>query len=185
MEKPKTNAKPDTPKMPRTSLGEDNFKLLSIFKAQVPKDYNPGTILARFKERHEVDFDFYQNNINDENFSTATQYLVPGKLYVVKIFRSARIYNTDEALQFYASQNALLVGAQGYVLSWPRLKKSIPKGMIVVSLDEAGVLMMAKGRPRITLIEHFPNDLWRIFVGHFSTDWSKKTLLLCVCEAET
>lgn len=185
MKKPKTSTKPDTPEMPRTSLAEDNFKLYSLFKVQVPLDYNPDTSLHTFREKHKADFEVYQSKFSDESFSEATQYLEPGKAYVVKIFQSARIYTSEEALLFYASQGALLVGAQGYVISWPRLKGSVPKGMIVVSLDKEEVLPKAKDRSRIILIEHPTGDFWNYFVGHFSTDWSKKTLLLCVCEAET
>lgn len=109
------------------------FTLVNTFNLTVPEDYIHGIQLATVGRGQ---FYSFNKEITDENFRNATQRLVPGKTYQVKIFGIKRRVTSKECLALYRSQGAILTGAQGLLLAHQQDKEQFPVGMLTISFDE-------------------------------------------------
>lgn len=95
-------------------FGDDLLKGKGTFTA--PADYNHDTQVETFekKTRKLKSTYCYNDALTSKNFSKATNKLVPGKTYAVKIFPLLEGgISSEDCLAFLASNNATLVGAQG------------------------------------------------------------------------
>jgi hypothetical protein len=160
------------------SATDDRFGLQTWFEITVPKGYNHDTQLATFASYAEKEkFDFYNEAITDKNFNKATQRLIPGKTYLVKIFGIKQRVPSDDCLAFLTAQRAILVGAQGLSLVRQLKKDRFPVDKCTVSFDKKNTLWRdAAGHHRV------PFSGWNFDLGYFQGDWNSDYCLLCVCE---
>lgn len=166
------------------SAADDRFGLLTSFEITVPKDYDHNTQLATFasyakKER----FYYYNEAITDKNFAKATQKLVPGKTYSVKIFGIKQRVSSEDCLMFLATQKAILVGAQGVSLVRQLKKDKFPVSRYTVSFDEKDALFVG-GRHRVPSVSRDSGGGWEFDLGCFESDWGSACCLLVLCDCD-
>jgi len=158
------------------------FILLYAFNLMVPDNYDHSTQLASFKKKNREDFLFYSDVITDEKFANATQRLIPGKTYKVKIFRTTHWVYSEECLEFLKSQNAILVGAQGISLVWDLRKDNLCFGR-TISFDQKKALPTDQfDFHRVPFITRRENGKGSFDIATFDGDWCRDEYLLCVCE---
>lgn len=168
------------------STSDNRFGLLTSFELTVPKKYDHGTQLATFakfaKEKSEK-FYYYNDDITDVNYSKATQKLVPGKTYGVKIFWVKTRVTSEDCLAFLASQRAILVGAQGVSMARQLKKDQFPVGKWTVSFDEKDALWTdADGNHRVPYVLRHSDGSWHFSLGCFEYGWSDDYCLVCFCD---
>ena len=168
------------------SASDDRFELVNSFELTVPKGYTHGTQLATFAEYAKdksQKFYYYNEAITDENYAKATQQLVPGKTYGVKIFGIKKSVSSEDCLAFLASQNAILVGAQGISLTRQLKKDEFPIGKWTVSFDEKESLWrVGNGNHRVPYIDRHSDGDWHFDLGYFEHAWDGVNCLLCFCD---
>lgn len=160
------------------------FEPLADFKVAVPKNYDHATWLGSFAKKHRQEFYFYHDGVTDANFAKATQKLVPGKTYAVKIFGITQRVSSEDCLGFLKTQKAVLVGAQGLTLAWEQKKEQLPKGKWMVSFDEKDALPSLDGGHRVPYVHAPSGGDFRLNLGSFGTDWYVADCLLCFCDEE-
>jgi hypothetical protein len=171
----------------KRSVVDDRFGLLKSFQLTVPKGYTHGTQLATFAEYAKdksQKFYYYNEAITDENYAKVTHQLVPGKTCGVKIFGINKSVSSEEdCLVFLASQNAILVGAQGISLTRQLKKDEFPIGKWTVSFDKKEALWRdGFGNHRVPGIGRISDGGWHFGLGDFGLDWDDGLCLLCFCD---
>lgn len=168
------------------SAADNRFELLNTFELTVPQKYTHGTQLATFAEfaqdKSEKFYD-YNKAITDANYAKATQQLVPGKTYGVKIFGIKQRVTSEDCMAFLASQHAILVGAQGLSLTRQLKKNEFPVGKWTASFDEKDALWTdACGNHWVPFVYRYSGGDWVFDLGSFECDWSDADCLLCFCD---
>ncbi len=163
---------------------DDRLALLNSFELTVPKGYNHGTQLATFaKYAKDEKFRYLNGEINDANYVKATNKLVPGKTYGVKIFQIKTRVTSEDNLAFLASQRAILVGAQGISLARQLKKNEFPVGKFTVSFDEKDALWEdSDGSHRVPGFYRLSGGDWEFSLGGFEYDWYDVHCLFCLCD---
>ncbi len=172
---------------------DGRFKLLDEFRLTVPPNYQHAAHLASFAEENRSKFNHYDVSINDANFVRATNKLIPGKTYMVKIymvgvqdppqFVITRV-SSEDCLEFLKSVKAVFVGAQGLSLVWQVAKEKLRKSKKIISFDEKTALL--KDRNGVTYSapyifgEKFGS--WGFSLYLFGLDLSDRDCLLCFNE---
>jgi hypothetical protein len=166
------------------SASDDRFGLLTSFDLTVPKGYNHDTQLATFASYAKKEkFYHYSEAIMDKNFSKATNKLVPGKTYGVKIFQIKARVTSEDCLAFLASQRAILVGAQGISLARQLKKEQFPVGKWTVSFDEKDALWTVDvGNHWVPHVDRCSGGDWNFDLGSFEIDWNDGCCLVCFCD---
>lgn len=118
------------------------FVPFTSFKVTVPTNYDHATFLATGTVGQ---FDRVSGYITDDSFSHATQQLVPGKTYLVKIVKARKLFFVAHdymktCLDFLRSQNAILASAHGLLLAYQQAADKFPSNAHVVSFDELTAL---------------------------------------------
>lgn len=170
----------------KLSASDDRFELLNSFELTVPQKYTHGTQLATFaafaKNKSEK-FYFYNDSITDANYAKATQKLVPGKTYGVKIFGIKQRVTSEDCLAFLATQRAILVGAQGVSLTRQLKREQFPVEKWTVSFDEKDALWEdADGDHGVPLVDRDSDGDWSFDLGYFGRDWNDAHCLVCFCD---
>ena len=168
------------------SVSDDRFELVNSFDLTVPKGYVNGTQLTTFAEyakQKSERFYYYNGDISDKNYAGVTNQLVPGKTYGVKIFAIKRTVASEDCLSFLASQNALLIGAQGLSLIRQLKKDEFPVGKYTVSFDKKEALWEdADGNHRVPRVDRDSDGDWGFYLGYFGRGWRDGICLLCFCD---
>lgn len=166
------------------SMADNRFELLTSFEITVPKRYNHNTQLATFDDYAKKErYYFYNENITDKNFAKATQWLVPGKTYSVKIFGIKQRVTSEDCLAFLSTQQAILVGAQGLSLARQLKKDKFPMSKWTASFDQKDALWLrADGDYVVPLAYRYSDGDCDFGLGRFELGWDDNHCLLCVCD---
>lgn len=155
------------------------------FDFTVPMDYDHDTWLDhvyRAKKKLKTTY-YYNDDLNSKNFANATNKLVPGKTYRVKIYPILSTVTSDDCLNFLKRQAAVLVGGHGLLLTQSLHKEQFPEGKWTVSFDEKEALWKdAGGDHRVPRVSRRSGGYWWFGLGCFEDDWSAGYCLLCVCD---
>ena len=153
----------------------------------VPTDYNHDTQVDDFgkKTRKLRSTYYYNDNLTSKNFSKATNKLIPGKTYGVKMFPILETVQSEDCLAFLKSKDAILVGAQGVTALQADQPDIFPTGKGTVSFDEKDVLWKdADGDHGVPRVRRRSDGDWRFGLGYFEFSWSPVDLLVCFCDLD-
>ncbi len=109
--------------------------LVDLGVITVPEDCR----LSTFSRENRRQFIYYEEAINDANFSNPTRILKPGDKLGVQAFRQAVPSQTtsEERLEFCRRQErGVLVGARGVSLVFDQKRHLLPRGLWYSSLDQ-------------------------------------------------
>ncbi len=164
---------------------DERFEFVKEFKLTVPTDYDHATQLATFSEKYKKGFYSYNENITDNNFAKATNKLVPGKTYTVKIFGIKQTIQSQDGLGLIASQKGILAGAQGASLVYQLAKDELPKGKWYISFDEKDALWVdSDGGHRVPGVDHDSGGDFGFDLGSLGGGWTPVICVLCFCDSE-
>ena len=155
------------------------------FDVTVPMDYNHDTYIDQAgKEVKKVKNTYYYNDdLNSKNFANATNKLVPGKTYRVKIYPILTTVTSEDNMNFLKRQRAILVGGQGLMLVQSLHKEKLPVGKWTVSFDEKEALWKdADGYRRVPFVSAHSGGGFKFDLGGFGSAWASDDALLCVCD---
>ena len=153
----------------------------------VPTDYNHDTQVDVFgkKTRKLKSTYYYNDELTSKNFSKATNKLVPGKTYVIKMFPISETVQSEDCLAFLASNNATLVGAQGLTALQNDQPEIFPTGKYTVSFDEKDTLWKdAGGYHRVSNVNRYSDGYWKFHLGYFEISWYSGDVLVCFCDLD-
>jgi len=155
------------------------------FEFTVPADYVHDTQLDTFakKTRRLKTTYYFNDDLTSANFAKATNKLVPGKTYKVKIFPILATVTSDDCMNFLAKQNAVLVGGQGVTLLQDQKADAFPVGKYTVSFDQKDALWTDSGGDHgVPRVYRDSGGGWGFDLGYFEFDWSDGYCLLCFCD---
>ena len=155
------------------------------FEFTVPGDYKHDTQLDTFaKKTKKLPTTYYFNDaLTSANFAKATNKLVPGKTYKVKIFPILATVTSEDCINFLAKQNAILVGGQGVTLLQENKVDGFPVGKWTVSFDQKDSLWEdTDGYRRVPCVNRYSGGDWEFSLGDFERDWYDDYCLLCFCD---
>lgn len=160
------------------------------FEITVPVDYNHTTQvdISRKKALEEDTTRYYHDELTSEYCSKASNKLVPGRTYKVKIFPvcSNKVFYND-IMDFLEKQKAILVNGQGLTLVYDLAKDQLPKDKIIASLDEEEYLLKDCPTPRVPCILTKSNgNIFKFYIlkldhsaGVVNDYFGEDTCLLC------
>jgi len=154
-------------------------------KFTVPVDYVHAEQIDRFgkKVKGLKTTYYYNDNLTSANFAKATNKLVPGKTYLVKIFPILATVPIEDILAFLRKQKAVLVGGQGLTLVSELQPEFFPKGKWTVSFDEKDALWKdSDGDRRVPLVHANTDGGFKFSLGFFEYGWNEVPCLLCFCD---
>ncbi|MEI8223799.1 MAG: hypothetical protein WCG20_01610 [bacterium] len=155
------------------------------FELTVPTDYNHDTQIdtSGAKARKEKTTYYYNDDLTSKNFAKATNKLVPGKTYKVKIFPILSTVTSEDCMALLRKQKAILVGGQGATLVYDLAKDKLPKGKWTASFDEKDALWKdADGDRRVPYVHAFTDGGFKFNLGNFGLVWHSVNCVLCFCE---
>jgi hypothetical protein len=158
---------------------------LSDFEFTVPKDYNHDTQIYVFAEKTKKLKTTYcfSDALTSKNFAKATNKLVPGKTYRVRIFPILEPVPSKGCMIFLKKQNAILVGGQGITLLQDQKADEFLVGKRTVSFDEKDALCEdGYGRRIVPFVYRCSDGDWRFGSGSFEGYWSGGDCLVCFCD---
>ena len=162
---------------------DDRFTLLKPFSLTVPKEYDHSSQLTSFAKANRQGFVYYNSDITDSNFVRASQRLVPGKTYSVKIFQINKTVSSKDCLGFLRKHKAILVGAQGISLVWEQVKDKFLVSRWIVSFDKKDALWKdPNGDHRVPFVYRCSDGDWEFGLGGFKYNWRDDHCLLYVCD---
>jgi len=168
-------------------FGADLLKGKGTFT--VPADYNHDTQIDDFgvKTKDLKSTYYYNPNLTSKNFAGASNKLVPGKTYAIKMFwlLGDRISSKD-CLAFLKENNAILVGAQGLTALHTDQPEIFPIGKYTVSFDEKEALLKdADGYHRVPDVGRESDGDRKFRLGYFANSWYSVNVLVCFCDLES
>ena len=155
------------------------------FEFTVPSDYNHDTQLDTFAEKTKsLETTYYFNDdLTSANFAKATNKLVPGKTYKVKMFPVLERVTSEDCIDFLAKQGALLVGGQGVTLLQDNKADEFPVGKWVVSFDQKDALWIdSDGYHGVPGVGRRSDGDFGFDLGGFGRDWYDDDVILCFCD---
>lgn len=155
------------------------------FAFTIPADYNHDTQIDQFGEKTKplATTYYYNDALTSANFAKATNKLVPGKTYTVKIFPVLATVTSDDCMNFLAKQNAVLVGGQGVTLLQAEMPNELPVGKWTVSFDEKDALWIdGDGDRRVPYVNRHSDGDFEFGLGYFEGGWYDDYCLLCFCD---
>lgn len=174
------------PILRKLAIEDKRFGLaIKEFDLTVPADYDHDRQIDQFAEAaKKLSKTYYYNNaLTSSNFAKATKRLEPGKTYRVKIFPILERVTSEDCLDFYRKQKALLVGGQGLTLAQSLEADEFPVGKWTISFDEKGALWTdAVGGHRVPGVCRRSDGGWLFDLGFFEYDWLVDDYLLCFCD---
>lgn len=173
----------------RLAIADKRFgPALKEFTLTVPTTYNHDTQIDEFgtKKKPLKTTYYYNEDLTSANFSQATNKLIPGKSYRVKIFPILETVSGEDCINFLKKQNAFLVGAQGLTLAQELHENEFPIGKWTVSFDKKETLWTdADGNHRVPSVHRHTAGAWLFPLGSFGNDWPAGHCLLCFCDLQT
>ncbi len=164
---------------------DPRFTLVTVLDITVPADYVHATQLTTFKNEHQKNCYFYNDNITDANFAKVTTPLTPGRKFKVKVWKQsvAGTTTSEERLAFLRSQKAVFTGAQGASLVFAQCRQMLQKGYWYASFDEKDSLCQdADGGHGVPHVDANSDGDFAFDLGHFEIDWHDGLCLLCFCD---
>jgi len=159
--------------------------VIKEFEFIVPIDYKHDTQLDTFaKKTKKLSTTYYFNGaLTSANFAKATNKLIPGKTYKVKIFPILSLVTSGDCMTFLGKQNAILVGGQGVTLLQENKPDEFPKGKWTVSFDQKDALWKdSDGNHRVPRVGAYSDGGFEFNLGYFVSDWGDYACLLCFCD---
>ncbi|MCB9809244.1 hypothetical protein H6776_02485 [Candidatus Nomurabacteria bacterium] len=153
----------------------------------VPDNYNHDTQVDDFakKTRKLKSTYYYNDELTSKNFSKATNKLVPGKTYGIKMFPILETVESEDCLAFLESNNAILVGAQGVTALQADQPDIFPTRKWTVSFDEKDALWKDAGGDHRVPYVHRPSDgVCSFDLGYFGRSWYSDYVLVCFCDLD-
>lgn len=154
----------------------------------IPNDYNHETQVDTFgKKTRKIKSTYYYNDkLTSKNFSKATNKLVPGKTYAIKMFPISESVKSEDCLnRLKAEPGSILVGAQGVTLLQEHQPDLFPVGKWSVSFDEKDALWKdADGDHRVPFVHRYSDGDWKFFLGYFEYSWRSGHILVCFCDLD-
>ncbi|MFA6251238.1 MAG: hypothetical protein WC603_01265 [Candidatus Paceibacterota bacterium] len=123
------------------SSTDTNFIFVKEFKMEIPKDFNPSNVMKELRQKlnyHQISFE----KEKDKNLFISTDTLVPGKRYIVMVFKIKNCYDHgselpyDTCLSFMQKHNFLKVGNQGVIAVAKLKEKKLFSRAMFVSIDK-------------------------------------------------
>lgn len=181
------SAKPELEKVLRKySLTNGYFgEPVTVFDLTVPVDYDHDTQIDRFGERvrKKKTTYCYNQSLTSGNFSKATNKLVPGKTYQVRIIPILRQVASKDCLAFLRKKNAILVGGQGLALAYDLGKDHFPINEWTVSFDEKEALHTdTDGYHNVPYVDRDSDGDYGFDLGLFELYWHQGHCLLFFCD---
>lgn len=174
------------PILQKLAIADKRFgPAIKEFQITIPAGYQHDSQLDTFaKNTKELKTTYYFNDeLNSKNFAKATNKLIPGKTYKVKIFPILSRVESEDCMTFLRKQNAILVGGQGVTLTYDLAKDQLPKGKWTVSFDEKDALWEdAGGLHGVPAVRARTDGGFRFRLGCFELDWVDNYVLLCFCD---
>lgn len=158
---------------------------LAEFDLTVPTDYNHDTIIDDQKKKlKKLKTTYYYNDaLTSTNFAKATNKLVPGKTYGVKIFPILESVTSEDCMTFLKKQRAILGGGQGMLLANDLKGDEFPIGKYTVSFDEKAALWKdSDGLHRVPFVRRYSDGDREFVLGYFEDDWVGDGCFLCFCD---
>lgn len=153
----------------------------------VSDNYNHDTQVDDFakKTRKLKSTHYYNDGLTSKNFSKATNKLVPGKTYGIKMFPILEIAQSEDCLAFLESNNAILVGAQGVTALQADQPDIFSTGKWTVSFDEKDALWKdANGHHRVPRVRRHSVGNWVFNLGYFGNSWGSDDVFVCFCDLD-
>lgn len=171
----------------KTKKSVEKFVLLAdLGEIVIPDDFNHKTWLASFKKKnYQENFEYYNGEITDINFSNPTRVLKPGDKFHLRIFEKAMPGNitSEECLEFLATQKTIYTGAQGASLVWEQKRDQLPKGYWYCSFDEKERLYKNQiGDHKMPYIDAAYDEGFEFSLSSFENDLDEDVALLCFNE---
>lgn len=161
-------------------LDQKFFRRIESFELTVPIDYVFETQLMNLKYKSRKDFDFFDNEITDENFAKTSHRLIPGKTYLVHIIGIVgnRSVPLSDCLKTYQTLGAYYTGAHGLALAWELEKERFPEDSRILSIS--GFCYM----PSISRVYTSIHKTWwfKVGVADESVYLYNNDYLLCFCD---
>lgn len=159
---------------------------IAEFELTVPADYNQDTQIDVFAKKIKPDKSIveFSKDFTSANFLKATNRLIPGKIYVVKIFPvSTNGSSSESCLSFLKNQRAILVGAQGLTLIYELAKSKLPKDKWIVSFDQKESLWLdSSGNHGLPVLRTYPDGDYSFNIEYLEYDLLNGRCLLCFYE---
>jgi hypothetical protein len=147
------------------------------FEITVPAGYNHDTQIDVSKKiaHKEKTVYGYDPCFTSENFSLEKAKLLPGEIFIVKIFSITEMVTSQQCLSFLKNQKAVYFGLHGLTLVFDLKKDALPKDKWIVSFspkDELFVDVTSSGNHAVPYIyaskdgdygfekSYFENDCW-------------------------
>lgn len=160
-----------------TTLKFELFVDLGII--MVPDDYNHATHLVSFHEKNRKRFYYYNEDINDVNFSNPSRILKSGDKFQVNVFSASTGRGTaasptsEEYMAFLATQEAVLTSAQGASLVFEQKRDQLPKGFWYCSFDKKERLWKDSGGDRrVPIVSADSDGDFGFGLGGFGGSWT-------------
>ena len=153
----------------------------------VPNNYDHATWLKTFAKKNRKKFYYYNDSINDENFSNPSRVLKPGEKLHVRVFKQvvSGMTTSEERMAFLSTQKTVLTGAQGASLVFEQKRDQLPKGYWHSSFDEKDCLWQdAGGCRRVPGVGAGSGGDFEFSLGFFEEVWLDGDTLLCFCDVE-
>ncbi len=131
----------------RTKQRQSKFEHLCNFEVAIPVDYKYHGCLGTFRSSYESKLYFLNKCFDDPYYMLATNHLVPGLRFCVKVFGivKSEMVGPVECLEKIRVEGGVLVGAQGIALAYQQGCQSLPLRSWCVSFDEEKALWSAPG----------------------------------------
>ncbi len=168
-----------------TKFGSDLLNCKGAFT--VPTNYNHKTQVDDFvaKIRKLKITYYYNNSLTSKNFSKATNKLVAGRTYGIKMFPILQAVQSEDCIAFLKLNNAILVGAQGLTALWLDQSNIFPIGKWVLSFDEKNSLLKDTNLDhRLPYINRFSDGCWEFGMGCFKSSQDSLSVLVCFCDLD-
>ena len=153
----------------------------------VPTDYNHESQIDTFAVKNlKLKSTYsYDDELTSKNFENATNKLVPGKTYAIKMFPISETAHSEECLAFLVSNNAILFGAQGLTALHTDQPEIFPTGKRTVSFDEKDTLWEdADSDHGIPFVYLYLDGDWEFGLGFFEFSWNSEYVLVCFCDLD-
>lgn len=154
------------------------------FDLTVPMDYNHDTQIDTFSSavKKLKTTSHYNDALTSKNFAKATNKLVPGKAYTVKIFPIFSKVLGEDCMNFLTKQRAVLVGAQGLMLAQSLHPEQFPEDKNTVSFDQKEALWEDPlGFLRMPDVYHYSGGGWDFRLNLFENVLDSDSCLVCFC----
>lgn len=160
---------------------------VSEFTLTVPTDYNHNTQIDTFaKKKKALKTTHYTGGLTSKNFAQATNQLVRGKQYRVRIFPILETVTSEDCMNFLKKQNAILVGGQGMTLAQELHENEFPVDKYTVSFDEKKALWQDTSDGHLVpFVNRNSCGDWHFSFDYFEDDWDSDGCLLCFYELQT